>query len=385
MSRVCVAPCSGYDPASVRRAVRECFECWPDASSRLSDGARVLLKPNMINARPPESAVCTHPALVRAVAEICCEAGCEVVVADEPGYALVDDPGRLFSDAGIVQALEGLPVEVRLLKHGGYREVSVDRPLRVSQLRISRMILDADVVINLPKCKTHQMTLFTGAVKNMFGALAPRDRVRLHMLGEFVAFGEAVADTFSTCIPDFNLMDAVTAMEGKGPSHGKPRQLGVVLASADAVALDTVAAHLIGITADEIQVIVAAADRGHGSADLAGISVGDVDLTPFRQEFERPPGGIRRGFPGWMGRLVQNSLWVRPKVLAGKCIRCGACAAICPGDAIIIRRHAEIDRDKCIECFCCQEVCPVGAIDTATSFLYRTFLHGRRGRPVRTA
>lgn len=383
MSRVCVEPCSDYDLATVRKAVRACFECWPDASTRLIEGARVLLKPNMINARPAESAVCTHPAVVRAVAEICCEAGCGVVVADEPGYALVDDPSRLFSDAGIAQALEGLPVEMRLLKHGGYRDVLVENPLRVSQVRISRMILDAEVVINLPKCKTHQMTLFTGAVKNMFGAVAPRDRVRLHMLGEFAAFGEAVADTFSTCIPHFNVLDAVTAMEGKGPSHGRPRQLGLVLGSTDAVALDTVAAHLIGIGADEVRVIGAASERGHGTADLAAVDVGDADLASLRQEFEGPPGGIRRGFPGWMGRMVQNSLWVRPKVLPGKCIRCGACAAVCPGDAITIRRHAEIDRDRCIECFCCQEVCPAGAIDTATSFLYRTFLHGRRGRRAR--
>lgn len=379
MPTVQARPCADYDQADVSRAVRECLEAFPATCALMRPGARVVLKPNIINPRPPETAVCTHPALVRAVAEACCEAGCRVLVADEPGYALAGSAQVLFAACGIAPACEGLPVEFELLKHRGYRAVAPPNPLRVTETLVANLALDADLLINLPKCKTHQMSLFTGAVKNMFGAIAPRERIRIHTLGTFRAVSEALADCFSACVPHMSIMDAVVGMEGKGPSHGTPREVGLILAAEDAVALDAVTQDIVGFAPHEVGTTTAAAQKGLGEGDLGHITVEGAAPAEFRTAFARPPGGIRRGFPGWVGPLVGRMFWVRPVVAPALCVRCGACAGICPGQAVTMRDHAEIDYKKCLECFCCQEVCPAGAIDTRAGPLARRIIGGRRG------
>lgn len=378
MPTVQIRPCADYDRRAVSRAVRECLEAFPATCALLQRGARVVLKPNIINPRPPETAVCTHPAVVRAVAEVCCEAGCRVVVADEPGYALAASAQRLFDACGIGPACEGLPVEFDLLKHGGYRRVAPPRPLRVTETLVATAALDADVLINLPKCKTHQLSLFTGAVKNMFGVIAPRERVRIHTFGTFRAVSEALADCYSACVPRVSITDAVVGMEGKGPSHGSPREVGLILAAEDGVALDAVTEHVVGFRPGEVLTTTAAAHKGLGEGDLGRIVVEGASPEEFRVEFRRPPGGGGRGFPGWLGAIVGRMFWVRPVVLPALCVRCGACAGICPGRAVTVRDHAEIDYDRCLECFCCQEVCPVGAIDTRAGLLARGLMSRRR-------
>lgn len=369
--------CHSYDRGTVTRVVRECLSRLPAVQAGLRPGAAVLLKPNLINAKPPETAVCTHPEVVRAVAEMACEAGCEVLIADEPGYALTSSPEVLFGAAGIAEACAGLPVTFDLLKHGGYREVQVPRPLQLERVRMACRALDADLVINLPKCKTHQQTLLTGAIKNMFGALAPRERIDVHSLALATALSEGIADVFSTCVPHVNLMDAVVVMEGKGPSQGTPRFVGAILASQDAVALDALTEGMMGFAPGEVRVTTAAAEKGLGVCDLAAIAVHGESPHRFRVNLRRAPGGIRRGFPRWLGALARRMVWVRPTVLPRKCVRCGACAAVCPGEAITIADHAVINRSRCIHCFCCQEVCPAGAIDTQQSWAAARII-GRR-------
>lgn len=369
MSVVHARPCSDYEASGVRSAVDACLERLEPVRLGLRPGRRVVLKPNIISARGAETAVCTHPSVVRAAAEVACEAGCDVVIADEPGYARTGTPEEVHAAAGYVEACRGLPVTFELLKRGGYRQVAVSSPLAIDSVLISSLVLDADLVVNLCKCKTHQMMLFTGAVKNMFGAVAPRDRIRIHLLGTFAAVSDAIADCFAACPTEVNLMDGVVGMEGKGPSSGTPRSLGVILSSEDAVALDAVAESLIGYAPGEVRTTTSAARKGLGVCDLGQIEVDGMDVQTARVRFERPPGGINRGFPSWVGRLMAGRFWVRPVVEPAKCVSCGVCAGICPAGAIQIADHAVIDRDACIECFCCQEVCPVNAIDTRRSLL----------------
>jgi uncharacterized protein (DUF362 family)/Pyruvate/2-oxoacid:ferredoxin oxidoreductase delta subunit len=380
MPTVHLRACTDYSSDGVEAAVRGLLQALPSIQAT-RPGARVLLKPNVINPLPPERACCTHPQVVRAVAQFGCEAGWRVLVADEPGYALTGSPDQIFEATGMAAALEGLPLEVDLLKRGGYRKVTVPHPLRTREVSIATRALDADLIINLPKCKTHQQTLYTGAIKNMFGAVAPKERIALHTLGTFAAVSECLADCFSACVPHVSLMDAVVGMEGKGPSHGSPRPIGFLAASEDSVALDAVVADTVGFRVADLRTITAAADKGLGCADLTGIAVEGPDREKFRCVLKHPPGGIRRGFPRWVGRLIRNAIWVRPLVEADTCVRCSACAGICPGRAIHLGPHAIIDYTRCIECFCCQEVCPVGAIDTRRSWLASKVIgHGPRNR-----
>lgn len=371
MSRVHLEACADYDPARVSAGVRACLTALPEVAGLLKPGARILLKPNIINAKPPETAICTHPAVIRAVAEACLEAGCEVLVADEPGYALTTDPDAIFRGAGMLDMLRELPVRYDLLKRGGFRQVPVPNPLRLKQVTLASQVLGADVVINLPKCKTHSLTLLTGAVKNMFGAVAPKERIDIHMVGTFEGMAQAVADCYSACIPALNIMDGIVGMEGKGPSRGTPRPLGFVAASTDGVALDAVVEGLTGFAPGEVKATVYAAQKGCGECDLGCIELSGADPAALRCALKRAPGGLKREFPRWLGVLMRRLIWVRPVVDPKRCVRCGACEGICPGSAITIDKCARIDYRRCLECFCCQEVCPAEAIDSRSSWLAR--------------
>jgi len=378
VSQVSLAACVDYETERVRDAVRQCLERLPESSTLLRRGARVVVKPNLINARPPETAICTHPAVVRTVAEWACEAGCEVTIADEPGYALYPKAEPLFAMAGIAQACEGLPVNYELLRAGGYAPDHAPNPLRQSEVRVSSRLREADVVINVPKCKTHGQTLFTGAIKNLFGGVAPRDRIAIHSLGGFGGLSEAVVDAFACLRPHLTVMDAVVGMEGNGPTRGRPRPLGWIAAATDAVALDAVMEYLIGYEAGEVRVTAAAARQGLGDGCLASIQVDGCDIKRARVAFERPPGLIKHGIPPWVGGVVSKHLWVRPVFDTRRCIGCGACAAVCPGGAITADGKAAVDYERCVECFCCQEVCPVDAIDTRESLLARVVVGNSR-------
>jgi uncharacterized protein (DUF362 family)/Pyruvate/2-oxoacid:ferredoxin oxidoreductase delta subunit len=362
-------PCKHYDLATVRDAVHQALDATAPPSL-IAPGAAVLLKPNVINAMPPERAVCTHPAVVRAVAEWVLERGGKVTVADQPGYALSDDVRTCFRDSGLVAALGDLPVELRLLARGGYETVPLPQHHRLPEVLFARDALDADVIINLAKAKTHSQTLYTGAVKNMFGAVAPKQRLQTHLLGRYWALSEAIADCYSARAPDLHLMDAIVAMEGMGPTQGTPVETGFLAASADGVALDAVTEDLLGFAPGAVATTVAAAGLGLGESDLSAIQVTGANRAELRHPIRQSPV-VRADLMGPLARVVGGLVRARPKVHKNLCRGCGACAGICPANVIKVSRVASISYEHCLECFCCLEACPYDAIGVRRSPLYQ--------------
>lgn len=367
-AQVHLQECDGYERGRVEAAVREVLEkVAPPAL--IGAGSRVLLKPNVINDMPPERAVCTHPEVVRAVALWALERGGEVTVADQPGYAMTEEAEGAFSNTGMVQACARLPVQFRLLAHGGYEEIRPDPAYRLQTVHFARQVLQADVVINLPKAKTHSQTLYTGAVKNMFGAVAPRQRIDVHLVGRYWALSEALVDCYAARPPHLHLMDAVDVMEGMGPTQGTPRHFGLLAGSTDGVALDRVMGHLMGFGEEEVATTVAAGNLGLGETAWERISVSGGDLASLRCPVERSPV-VRAEMLGPLMPLLRWLVTARPAVRQKRCRSCGACAGICPTGAIAIEDYAVIDTGKCVECFCCQEACPYDAIQVKRPLVY---------------
>jgi len=367
---VVLAACAGYEAQEVRAAVDRALGALPELATRLRPGLRLLLKPNVVNPVGPERPVCTHPQVLRAVAEFFHEAGCSLLVADQPTYARKDAADEVFGKAGYLEALHGLPVEWSLAAAAGYRENPVPRPYRTPVAYLSRLLEGVDLVVNLPKLKTHMQTGLTAAVKNTFGLVAPRQRMDLHALGAGSRFGEAVADTFGACPPMLSLLDAVVAMEGPGPTRGRPRRIGYLAASWDAVALDATAQALAGFGPQEVATTAAAAAAGYGCADPARIELAGDDPQPFRISLRRPPTLPAR-MPHWMGALGRRLIYVRPQVDRGRCTACGRCQATCPVGCIRLEGFARIDYRRCLECFCCLEACPEEAVSPRRSLLAR--------------
>jgi uncharacterized protein (DUF362 family)/Pyruvate/2-oxoacid:ferredoxin oxidoreductase delta subunit len=240
--------------------------------------------------------------------------------------------------------------------------VKMDSPY-AEQLTFSREVLEADVLVSLPKMKTHVATGITGAIKNTFGHLVGGEKTRLHH--EAVGaenFARAVVDVFQVRKPDLTIMDAVFAMEGQGPSCGRPREVGRVLASDNAVALDSVMAAMMGLAPRRVPMLRIAEERGLGPADLERIAIdGPFAAVP---KFKVP--GISMGFGALLARVGATVFVTRPVVKHQKCVKCGSCAKACPVQAITMTEAGpEIDPVKCILCFCCHEMCRYEAMDLA--------------------
>ena len=328
----------------------------------------MLLKPNVVNPQPPDMPICTHPSVVRAVAEVVREAGCQIIVADQPCYAMTRTAEYVLGMPGYVEALRDLPADLRLLNAGGYDRVPVDHPFHLPEVVVSRLVRQADVVISLGKAKTHLQTQYTGSIKNMFGALAPKDRLGAHAVGPGRALGRAVVDIFSVCVPHFALTDAVVGMEGHGPTAGTSHHVGILAGSLDAVAVDAVVADIVGFKPGEVSPTHYAAERGLGIGDLARIQITGDDPADFRTRFVRPPA-LHARVPGLVNRVGSHLVYCRPIVVRDRCVGCGGCKQVCPGGAITIPKRAHIDRAACLECYCCIEACPHHAIKVSRSWL----------------
>jgi uncharacterized protein (DUF362 family)/Pyruvate/2-oxoacid:ferredoxin oxidoreductase delta subunit len=254
------------------------------------------------------------------------------------------------------------------LKSGGFREVPCPGGQAILSVHISAAALEADAVIDLAKLKTHAFTAFTGAVKNMFGVVPHGLRLVFHnRFPRNEVFSKMLVDVFSCLPPALTLMDAVTAMEGFGPSGGSPRHLGLVLAGRDAVAVDAVAQAIIGFGSNDILTTRYAAERDLGTACLDSIDISGEKLKDVRIDgFKKPAfqvGLLERKLPSSIYAFISGQLILLPRVAADKCDGCQECFKGCPVSAVRMERgKAKILKKPCIHCLCCHEVCRSNAI-----------------------
>jgi uncharacterized protein (DUF362 family)/NAD-dependent dihydropyrimidine dehydrogenase PreA subunit len=341
-----------YDQA-LDRVVEDIFTLFP----RKRKDRTVLLKPNILGPHSPEKAVTTHPALVKAVIRVLRDQGARVIMGDNPGMGGYGRSQKAAKDCGLLDCAGECYVNLGL--HPVRKEV---RSRFFREVTISREVLEADEVINLPKLKTHSLTILTGAVKNTFGYVVGADKMRLHAsCPNPRQFAECLVDIYQIRPPEMNIMDAVLAMEGNGPSNGKPVFLGKILASDNAVTLDAAAVHMLGQKPLSVPHIDVAAKRGLGETDPDKMNIRGK-LVPVK-DFRFP----RTFVPGLAGIVLNRYLsrWVNclPEIVRSRCTACGICAAHCPVKAMRLTPEGPVLTEKeCISCYCCQEMCPENAI-----------------------
>lgn len=374
-SRVSIVRCGSYGDAVVEAAVDEALELIGGIGAVVKTGDKVLLKVNLLSPRGPDAAVTTHPAIVKAVAGAVVAAGALPVVADAPGYIYAGGKSKALRKSGILEAAGQLGIKAVQFENMEKPFVKTEVPGGewMHEVMVARLALEADVIISLPKLKTHSGTWYTGAVKNMFGCAATRTRKQAHNLGRHEKFAGAVVDIFSVVKPALAIMDGVVGMEGEGPQHGRPRHTGLVLASRDCVALDSVASTLIGFDQMEVLTVSNAAARGLGVGALEDIEVVGERLADVSVDYEKPSGRQINVHPLLMrlgGRLVK----VQPWLVRDECTRCEICMKSCPADAISMEPYPVIDRKACIECYCCSEMCPEEAMVVRKSWLARRLM-----------
>ncbi len=364
MSTVVLKRCEQYDQDLLRKALDEGMELLGGWERFVKSGQKVLLKVNMIGPVSPDRAATTHPEFVRAVVRAVKAQGAEAWVGDSAGGAI----------AGISPTAKALEVcgYAQVCREEGARLINFDSEGAVpvpsktgrffKEFYIAKAIVDADVVINLPKFKCHSAQLYTGAVKNLFGSLPGLSKATYHKTApNHDDFGELIADIHRACGVDLNLMDAVVGHEGNGPTAGSPHPVGALLMATDPVALDAVGCRMMGIEASQVPTVRQAEIMGLGTLKLSEIELeGDYQEIPRIANWKLPSGIGMKG-PSWMLKAVIGFFKTQPLVDRQKCRDCNMCVDSCPVNAID-RTNKKINYETCIECLCCHELCQFHAV-----------------------
>ena len=380
-SDVSLVRCPDYERETVYAAVKRAVDLLGGMGAFVRPGNRVLIKPNLLKASPPENAVITHPEIIRAVIRLVREAGAEALVGDSPGFG---ELRRVCEKTGILGVVE----EEGAALVDFDEAVSLKNSGQFHHFEIARAVHEADVIINLPKLKTHGMTTLTGAVKNLFGCVPGRRKVQWHFKAgiNHAAFARMLVELCALIRPRLTIMDAVIGMEGNGPGSGDPRQIGLVLAGGDPVALDVVSSAVVGVDPVMLAIVRAAAEAGFGESrsdriSVLGERVEDVTVKGFRLP---PQEHLEWRLPEWSRRFLKDALTTRPVINHRLCIRCGICQGHCPQGAISeAGKRLQIRYRDCIRCFCCQEFCPRGAITVGRGWALKLLPARHSGRHVR--
>ena len=371
-SSVSVVKCASYEPELISQALHTALSYFGGIFALVKPGQRVLIKMNMLNASQPEHAVTTHPNLIIALCKLIKHAGAIPFVGDSPALGLAS---KNAIQSGLMAQLQEIGVEMVDLK----TPLEIKNPNGVvsKKLLIAKEVTEFDVLFNLPKFKTHNITLYTAAIKNLFGVIPGVRKAQYHLEKPGRAdFTNLLVDIASMIRPTINILDMIIAMEGAGgPAAGIIKPIGLLLASEDIAAIDAVACEIVGIPQSENLLLKFAKERGIGETDLTKINIRGSQIEEVRvkdfKRIEKIKDTLLPAFiPSWLVNWFKTLFLERPIINELKCIQCGSCIAICPAKAIKAgRRKPEIDYLKCIRCFCCQESCVSKAIDIDKSFI----------------
>ena len=337
----------------------------------IKDGMSVFIKTNALSPHPKERAITTHPSVVKAIIEYLKKYNVRIIVGDNPATKEMTTVYRVNGTMDVVKE-----TGVELANNKDLKVISATNYTRYKDFNVSRQIVESDILINVPKLKTHGLAYFTGAQKNLFGTIYGLEKAQWHVKSSSpLEFGEAMSDLYSAIkeqVKDkvfINIMDGIEGLEGEGPATGGVKKnANVLLGSKDAIALDRVAMEIVKLDYTKSFISVISSKRGLGEFDINNIEVIGDDLELFKDIKFVPAKteevGIRSLKMLNDHKIIKNMVLEHPVFDKEKCIKCGECKKICPPGAICMKDKSvpTVNKKSCIRCWCCQEVCPVNAI-----------------------
>jgi len=371
--QVAIVDCPGYDTELVSLKVKESLELIGGLEQFIKPGMNVLLKPNFLSAKDPARAITTHPEVAAAVAREVRKLGAEVKIGDSPGGAK-RGVKRVWQNTGFLEMCQRESIELISFEASGVEKFETNG----RTYYLAKPAVEADFIINLPKLKTHVLTLMTGAVKNMFGLIPGFRKANYHkQFPRPKDFAQIIVDILSLCPPGLTIMDAILSMEGEGPSSGSPYWSNKIITSADPVAVDAIASEIIGLKSDRVPITKAAAEAGLGigwpeAINVVGKSLESAKVSDFKLTSNRTMELI----PKFLVKILDPLIWVRPAIDKRLCTSCSTCVTSCPVNAMSSDNGAPpiIDYDICINCWCCHELCPEKSVYISKSWLAQKFI-----------
>lgn len=242
--------------------------------------------------------------------------------------------------------------------------------IKLKKINMTGLIKDVDCIINIPKLKAHQLTRYSGAIKNIFGCIPGGLKPQCHALAPNPKeFAGLLADVYMFVKPKIilNVMDGIVGLEGNGPGpSGTIKRSDIIAVSKDALSLDIVCSSLIGARPKDIPMLKECIDRGMQKKRIETNE--KVNISPYLLPKPFP-------IPSSVYKYFAKFSYYKPTVDNEKCKRCGMCVNICPQKALTIKDKLTFDYSKCIYCYCCHENCPFCAIKLKDNIFLR--LHKR--------
>ena len=351
IEKVAIVKCRNYSQNDVDRAVEKSISLIDFDFSKFK-GKKVLIKPNVVGCFPKKQiATTTHPSIIEAICKILKKNNCKILIGDSH----FTNPESSFRASGIGKVAK---------KYGKLVIFEQDKLVKIrdknakilKSFDISKVIKDADLIINVPKLKTHSLTKYTGAIKNLYGIIPGGLKQRLHNKAHGdKKFSEVLVDIYQNINPGLNIMDGVIGMEGEGPTSGDIKKAELIFASKNGIALDIAVTKMIGINPKSVYAIKECVKRRlypNFKFQIAGKKFKKI-------EFKLPTSHSKSKTK----RLLKVLFKEKPIICdIKKCLKCGLCMRHCPVKAIEMNPFPAVNRKKCIRCFCCIEICPQDAM-----------------------
>lgn len=375
-SNVIIAVCKSYDEEKVYKAVSGAVAALGGIENFVGSHENILVKPNLLYPSNEEKCITTNSTVVKAVLRLLSEAGCtHVKVGDSPATGSCR---QAMKQLGLSEdQLYG--AKIADMSH----EVFIEYPegKAAKSFFFCEEVVQSNAIIGVCKMKTHAFLRITGAVKNMYGLICGTRKARGHVSYPNAAkFSEMIVDIHRMVKPRLHVMDAVVAMEGNGPGSGTPTDMGLIIVSADPVAIDTVFARLVDLDPVLVPTNTHGMVAGIGTCNESEIGLKliddgvltDISFDEMVTRFGKKNFDVRRekdkvNILGLLSRIT-GRFTRKPYIDADKCVKCGVCVNHCPvrGRAVTFKNGKDnipvYDYEKCIRCYCCQEICPQQAI-----------------------
>ncbi len=373
MQTVSLRKCTEYTNKTLKNTIIESLEAI-NFDMHQFKSARVALKPNLLMLAKAKQGVTTDPEFFRAVAQIVKQYGGTPILIESPAMQSLDRIIKKTQYKEIV-ASEGIIVA----DPGPKKALKYNNAKSFKHIEIQSAFFNTDIILNLPKFKTHGLTYMTGAVKNLFGAIPGLHKSKMHVKQpNKVDFSDFLLDLYGAMKfgfepqkPLIHIMDAIIVQEGEGPGPGgTPKKMDAIIVGEDAIAVDYVAVKVAGLDVSKSLTVTQGFDRKYGARSQEDITVVGETISEMQlDDFTPSKETIMSNMVRWpvTSKTFKNLFIDRPVPNQERCTQCLQCKKICSSNAINKSSknggNPEYDYKKCIRCYCCMEICPEAAIE----------------------
>jgi len=375
MEKVSVIKCDSYEQNKIDKAIEEALK---KINFNVKPNSKILIKPNLVSVNTPEQGSITHYTLIDFLCRYFLAKKCSVVIGESSAFYIKGYTEKAYHTSNIYDIAK--KYSVPLIEFENEKIVSVNKKnLKfLDELYMPEMINKFDLIVDVPKLKSHMLMRFSGAIKNLYGIVPGGYKQLLHQKTKDINdMAEIFLDVYESLTPKIlSIIDGVVGLDG-GPAAviGKPKEIGYILASMNPFALDVIACQIIGYSPKDLPTITMAEKRKLIDSKKVK-QIGKFKAVKFEKLVKGPIEKRNKD------SVLITKTFAHPKANY-KCTFCGKCVKRCPVNAISLEnkngtKKWVLDKEKCISCYSCVSVCPVNAINLKDTFTNKFIVFLRR-------